>query len=97
MAVNLDHVIARIPPGWGSCLSIPEEWHDLIFQLDKDIAELVPDYELHQCKDKFGGLRYYIGFPYDPWDDEFVSISEQVDALIHAAEEKSYELDSWRS
>lgn len=36
-------------------------WYPILVQLDKDIAALHPDYEVYQVKEKFGGLRYYIG------------------------------------
>ena len=34
-------------------------WFPLIDQLDKDLTAIDPNYEIHQVKEKFGGLRYY--------------------------------------
>lgn len=55
------HIVARIPSGWGRWIDVGPGWHDLVLELDAKMAEVDPDYELHQCKEKFGGLRYYIG------------------------------------
>lgn len=54
-------LVARIPNGWGRWIEVGDGWADLVINLDRDIAALNPDYELHQCKEKFGGLRYYTG------------------------------------
>jgi hypothetical protein len=35
-------------------------WIPIIVELDKALAEITPNYELVQVKEKFGGLRYYI-------------------------------------
>ena len=58
-----------------------EGWHPLIFKLIKDIAELDKDksVKVHQIKEKFGGLRFYI----DSGTDEMYK-------LISEAENKSY-------
>ena len=55
------HIVKRIPSGWGYWIQCDDGWADLIIQLDKDLAEIDPNYELHQCKEKFGELRYYTG------------------------------------
>ena len=36
-----------------------EGWRPIIAQLDRDIAAIESDYEVHQIKEKFGGLRFY--------------------------------------
>ena len=36
-----------------------EGWRPIIVQLDRDIAAIESDYEVHQIKEKFGGLRFY--------------------------------------
>ena len=58
-------------------------WYDIIIRLNEQIASLVPDYEVHQIKEKFGGLRYYISSVSD-------DVSKRVYALIDAAEAESY-------
>jgi hypothetical protein len=58
-------------------------WWPLIVQLDADIAKLYPDYQILQVKEKFGGLRYYIGgVPADVYG--------AVHELIDRAEAKSF-------
>lgn len=59
-------------------------WWPILLKLDQDIAKLAPDYQVLQVKEKFGGLRYYIGgVPAD--------VSDSVYALIDAAERESYQ------
>lgn len=57
---NLDRITARIPEGWSPRLFIGGGWYDLVLDLDTALAELDPNYTLYQCKEKFGGLRYYV-------------------------------------
>lgn len=52
-------ILRRIPEHWGRWLSIDAGWYPIIARLDAQLATLDPDYELHQVKEKFGGLRYY--------------------------------------
>lgn len=53
----------RIPKGDPYWCWLPDGWYDLVVDLDKELAEVAPHYELHQCKEKFGTLRYYIELP----------------------------------
>lgn len=62
-AEDLRKILLRIPPRWGRWISCDSGWYPLIVELDKKLAEIFPDYELHQVKEKFGTLRYYIGLP----------------------------------
>lgn len=39
---------------------VPDGWRDLVVELNEKLEEIKPDYVLHQVKEKFGGLRYYI-------------------------------------
>ncbi len=50
----------RVENGMGCGSAIGEGWYDIIRELDKQIAELYPEYVVNQVKEKFGGLRYYI-------------------------------------
>jgi hypothetical protein len=34
-------------------------WYPLLVELDEQLGALLPNYVLHQVKEKFGGLRYY--------------------------------------
>ncbi len=51
--------VAKGDPCWSE---LPQGWHDLVTRLDKELREVDPDYEIAQCKEKFGGLRYYVDF-----------------------------------
>ena len=52
-------ILRRIPPNWGRWIGCDAGWYSLICDLDSVLAQLDPDYELHQCKEKFGRLAYY--------------------------------------
>lgn len=58
-ADDLRRILARIPDGWGRWISCASGWFPMVIELDRKLAELIPDYELHQVKEKFGTLRYY--------------------------------------
>ena len=68
--------------------SCPPEWEELIIRLDKDIAEIDPDYEVLQVKAKFGGLRYYIKTKFTLGTPE----RSKIDLFIGVAETESYNL-----
>jgi len=42
---------------------LPDGWANLVVELDAELRKVVPNYRLSQCKEKFGGLRYYIDYP----------------------------------
>ena len=48
-----------IPAGWYGFDSIPDEWVPEIDELLQEMIK-VPDFEIHQIKEKFGGLRFYV-------------------------------------
>jgi hypothetical protein len=75
----LSQIVARIPSGWGRWIDVGPGWHAIIIELDEAIAKHFPDYEVHQVKEKFGGLRYYCS----------VDADETVDALITQAEARA--------
>lgn len=88
-------LVNRFAPGWGKWIDVSGGWDDLIVELDKKLAEIDPDYVLHQCKEKFGGLRYYTAHhrgTCDAGDNE--SYSAHIDCnfsnLIRQAEAKSF-------
>jgi hypothetical protein len=60
--------------------SFGEGWYDLTAQLIKDCLAAGWDGELHQSKEKFGGLRFYIG-----------SGNETIWNIIQKAEADSYD------
>jgi len=64
-----------------------EGWYDLVLELDDAISKIYPLYTIDQVKEKFGGLRYYIGILPDILPQEH---HDEIYRLIHEAEEKSY-------
>ena len=58
---------------------VGDGWRPLVEKLVCDIAAISPDVEVSDCKEKFGGLRFYI-----------YGGSEDVWGLIEKAEEASY-------
>lgn len=77
----------RIPEHWGKYLSIPETWYPLVETLDRMISEVAPDYVIHQVKEKYTGLRYYVDDDSIPEDKR-----DYVDAIIRFAEHYSYKI-----
>jgi hypothetical protein len=62
-AEGLTKILSRIPPRWGRWIQCDKGWYPLLCELDEKLAAIFPDYEVHQVKEKFGTLRYYIGAP----------------------------------
>ncbi|NOQ58472.1 hypothetical protein [Mycolicibacterium fortuitum] len=58
---GLRAIMMRIPDGWGRWISCSRGWYPIVIQLDQALAAIDPDYTVHQCKEKLGGLRYYFG------------------------------------
>lgn len=81
---GLRAIMRRIPPNWGRWISCSRGWYPIVIDLDRSLAEIDPGYEVHQCKEKLGGLRYYFGV------SEGVSESDhqRMRALVRAAEER---------
>lgn len=53
-------ILSRIDPAYGVNIYFPPGWIPLVVNLHKQILSLLPDYKIHQVKEKFGTLRYYI-------------------------------------
>ena len=81
---DLRAIMVRIPDGWGRWISCSRGWYPIIIQLDHDLAAIDPDYELHQVKEKLGGLRYYFGVS----EGTSKADRQRMDELVDAAEEK---------
>lgn len=83
-ADGLRRILLRIPDGWGRWISCSRGWYPIVIELDEQLATLFPGYELHQVKEKFGGLRFYWGTaervvnPEDP-EPELPHIPEDAD------------------
>lgn len=80
---GLQAILDRIPEMWGKYISCSKGWYPILIELDKNLAILNPDYEIHQVKEKFGGLRYYTNFSYRE-DEKAIN-------FINEAEAKSFE------
>lgn len=81
---GLRAIMVRIPDGWGRWISCSRGWYPIIIELDEAMAAIDPDYELHQVKEKLGGLRYYFGMS----EGTSKSDRQRMDELVDAAEEK---------
>jgi len=72
-----EEIRVRVEAGMGCGSQIGEGWFDIIRELDRQVAERYPDYVVDQVKEKFGGLRYYIGnVPNDVNDEIYGFIAE---------------------
>lgn len=80
-------ILDRIPVEWGQSLRFNQGWEPLVYQLHTVVKALDPDYVLYQCKEKFGGLRYYIGIT---TKDE--SRINQIRNIIRTVERRSYHI-----
>lgn len=67
-------------------ISPPFGWVDIVVALDTQLAALVPDYTIVQVKEKFAGLRYYIGSWGVADDDPRIGMARD---LIAEAEHRS--------
>ena len=56
---GLVSILMRIPDNWGRRISCNKGWYPTLVATDRLLAELDPNYTVHQVKEKFGGLRYY--------------------------------------
>ncbi|HTU84668.1 MAG TPA: hypothetical protein VMF57_03780 [Solirubrobacteraceae bacterium] len=60
-AQALRRMLVRIPDGWGRWIGCSRGWYAIVVDLDQQLGALFPGYELHQVKEKYGGLRFYWG------------------------------------
>ena len=89
------------------CCEVYPTWADLLRETHAKLEEIVPGYNIAQIKDKFGGLRYYIGMPESWYEEELEDddvegikhhndISEKVREITWDAEEKAVNLNDVR-
>ena len=64
-------------------------WSDLISRLVNKLFALGWDGSVLQCKEKFGGLRFYIG---TVSQDVPIEAAEGIEKLVRAAEAESYSI-----
>jgi hypothetical protein len=60
---SLEKILARVPNGWGKWIDCGPGWFPIITELDEKLGALIPNYEIHQVKEKYGTLRFYWGVP----------------------------------
>ena len=60
---SLEKMLARIPNGWGKWIDCGPGWFPIITELDEKLSAMIPNYEIHQIKEKYGTLRFYWGVP----------------------------------
>lgn len=58
-APALERILRRIPDRWDRWIRCERGWYPLIVRVDDSVSELLPHYEVHQVKEKFGELCYY--------------------------------------
>lgn len=91
----LAEMLERIPDGWGRWIGCGRGWYPLIVALHEQIKALLPDYEINQVKEKFGGLRFYWeaddGTIYEDGaiDPDLERRIELVEELVRAAERRA--------
>jgi hypothetical protein len=77
--VELKPILDRIPAGWGQWVDVGPGWEPIVLELNQQLSAIDPAYEVHQVKEKFGGLRYYCS----------LDGNEQAVGLIRAAEARA--------
>jgi hypothetical protein len=78
---QLRAIMRRIPEGRGRWISCGPGWYPIVCELDSVLAQLDPEYEVRQVKEKFGTLRVYAhGRP---------ELREAFRAAIREAEDRS--------
>jgi hypothetical protein len=75
--VDLDHPSAYIDSAHS--FSIGPGWYSLVANLINELIETGWDKEIHQVKEKFGGLRFYIGYG----DDKIYKIISKYESLSY--------------
>ena len=72
MESDLTEILERIPVHWGRWISCGPGWYPLVIKTHKMLDYLMPGYEIHQVKEKYGQLRFYWGEPPDTKVDPLV-------------------------
>jgi hypothetical protein len=57
----LQAMLATIPDGYGRWIDCGPGWYPLLITLHTKLQKLVPGYQIHQIKEKYGQLCYYWG------------------------------------
>lgn len=83
--LDLSPVLARIRKEMGVYVDCDPGWHRIVLDLEKALSGLIPSFEIHQVKQKFGTLRFYWSAPDDVPEDVLLLAN----ALVTAAETAS--------
>lgn len=59
-------------------------WHKILDDLHAEIVQFIPNYSVHQVKEKFGGLRVYMNYSPSPGKPNM----DRAETLIREAEKK---------
>lgn len=73
---KLATILNRIPKQWGKWVDVGPGWHPIVIELDQQLAAIDPNYEIHQVKEKFGGLRYYCSLETDTQGAKLIKAAE---------------------
>ena len=95
-ADDLTDILNRIPNGWGKWLTLDKGWYRLIAETNRKLRFMYPDYEIHQVKEKFGGLRYYFSPTRSRLSNRFTRKRfrkkwDKMDKLVKRAEEIAWQ------
>ena len=82
---ELESILRKIPDGWGRWISCDRGWYPIIVEVDRQLEELIPGYQVNQIKEKFGTLSYYF------------DIAQETDpyTLQHPAPHVDADKESW--
>jgi len=78
---ELKPILDRIPPKWLKYVQVGKGWEPIVLELNLRLAAIDPDYEVHQVKEKFGGLRYYSSLDMHPEAAVFIREAERLAAV----------------
>lgn len=72
----------KIPDGWYGFdfgCNTPQVWYAVIEEFLQHVREKCPDFEIHQIKTKWGGIRIYL----DKINDEIESEISKLESVLH--------------
>lgn len=79
---ELRPILRRIPEEWGRSIEIGPGWHSLLVELDTALAEIDPEYVVHQIKQEAGELDVRV-------DTAHADRYQQMRALIRDAAQRA--------
>lgn len=82
-AAELGKILDRIPKKWGRWIDVQAGWFPLVVATDQRLAEIDPNYIVHQIKEKYGTLRYSCA---SSLDDAGPDVLNMFDAITDDAE-----------